>query len=237
MDKTFKMIENSLIILFFLTFMTPHGSYASSALTITEEGDVEIGGKNTKNTLKINAELVVSVPIGGVIDWWRPEGSTSAIPANFSICDGTEITDQTSPYYGSQLPDLRHKFTRGVDQLINIGHPGGGDKKSYRGSVDEGGGHKHSFNDNGSRTLPISTGGDNPGRGGYKVQNEDRWTNDNDPWGHIVVDRSYYSERSGNHRHDLPLTDEGGRHSHTFNIIEMDIVPSYVGLLKLMRIK
>lgn len=232
MDKTFKMIENSLVILFFLTFMIPHSSYASSALTITEEGDVEIGGKDTKNTLKINAELVVSVPIGGVIDWWRPEGSTSAIPANFSICDGTKITDQTSPYYGSQLPDLRHKFTRGVDKLIDIGHPGGRDIQPVETITQPGGTHNHTFSSSDNRTLLISNGGDNPGRQSYMIQDEDRWTSQE----HIWVERGYWSERSGNHRHDLPATDDSGSHRHGI-CFNLETIPSYVGLLKIMRIK
>jgi len=233
MNKTSRMIKNSLIILFFLSFMTPHGSHASSAFTITEEGDVEIGGRGTKNTLKINDEVVAPIPLGGIIDWWRPNDIYN-IPLNFLMCDGSVVDDSASPYNGIRLPDLRSKFTRGVVHPSDIGRLGGRDKQSYRGSVDEGGSHQHSFNDHGSRTLTISNGGDNPGRPEYSIQDEDRWGTKE----HIVVaGDGYWSERSGNHRHDLPRTDEEGRHSHTFNIVEMDTVPSYVGLLKIMRIK
>jgi hypothetical protein len=233
MDKTYTLKKNSFLILLFFAFMFSHNSYASSALTITEDGDVEIGGRGTCNTLKVNAEVVVPVPLGTIIDWWRPD-ATHNIPLHFLMCDGRTVNDPASPYNGKKLPDLRNKFTRGVNQLTDIGQLGGENRRSYEGVVNEGGSHHHNFDAHGNRTFPISNGGGHPGRQGYRVQDEDRW--DGDLWGHIMVNRSYYSERSGNHRHDLPQTDAAGTHEHSFGIT-MDTVPSYVGLLKIIRIK
>ncbi|MEM7798394.1 MAG: hypothetical protein AAF633_04310, partial [Chloroflexota bacterium] len=53
------------------------------------------------------------VPVGGVVDWWRPNTSV-AIPDGYMVCDGSEVTDPESPYLGANTPDLRGQMVRGA---------------------------------------------------------------------------------------------------------------------------
>lgn len=72
------------------------------------------------------AESVVqgAVPIGSVIDWWRPN-ATFPLPAGYQICDGSIVTDPASPYVNAVLPDLSDKFVRGISDTSLIGQTGG----------------------------------------------------------------------------------------------------------------
>ncbi len=74
-----------------------------------------------------------NVPVGTVIDWWRPN-NTFAIPAGFQICDGSTVTDGQSPFQGLRLPDLRNKFVRGASTPSDVGKGGG--SASHKHSVD-----------------------------------------------------------------------------------------------------
>jgi hypothetical protein len=61
------------------------------------------------------------LPVGAVIDWWRPDG-TVPIPAGFEICDGHTVSagSHDFPNWSAQpitLPDLRNKFVIGADSL------------------------------------------------------------------------------------------------------------------------
>ena len=64
------------------------------------------------------------VPIGGVINWYRPNASFP-VPDNYMIADGSTVTDQNSPLFNETLPDLRSKFVRGAATLNEIGIEGG----------------------------------------------------------------------------------------------------------------
>lgn len=64
------------------------------------------------------------VPIGAVIDWWRPNNSYP-IPEGYQICDGTIVTDLESPLVNQKLPDLRNKFVLGARDLSYVGQEGG----------------------------------------------------------------------------------------------------------------
>lgn len=70
------------------------------------------------------AQPAGDVPIGGVIDWWRPN-ATFPVPAGFQVADGSTVTDARSPLAGTQLPDLRNKFIRGANDATTIGQTGG----------------------------------------------------------------------------------------------------------------
>lgn len=54
---------------------------------------------------------VATVPVGGIILW---SGSVAGIPANWSLCDGTNGT-----------PDLRNKFVVGAGSTYSVGGSGG----------------------------------------------------------------------------------------------------------------
>lgn len=67
------------------------------------------------------------VPVGGVIDWWRPieDDERFPLPDGFMICDGTLVSDPESPLNGFQLPDLNQRFIYGTTNLAEIGAVGG----------------------------------------------------------------------------------------------------------------
>lgn len=55
-----------------------------------------------------------SVPVGGVIDWYRPDPSTP-IPAGWAVCDGQTVSDPESILDGQPTPNLVGRFVRGLD--------------------------------------------------------------------------------------------------------------------------
>jgi hypothetical protein len=65
------------------------------------------------------------VPIGTVIDWWRPTADTP-IPEGYVVADGSDIEDSDSPLYGTPTPNLTNKFIRGVTNTASLGADGTG---------------------------------------------------------------------------------------------------------------
>ena len=61
-----------------------------------------------------------SVPIGMVIEWWRPD-SNFPIPEGYAICDGSTVSDPSSPFNGIQLPNLIDGYVKGVTDPGDIG--------------------------------------------------------------------------------------------------------------------
>jgi hypothetical protein len=59
--------------------------------------------------------IAVSIPVGGVIPWFKTITGVPALPANFLECDGSTISDSSSPLNGQDLPDLNgdNSFVRG----------------------------------------------------------------------------------------------------------------------------
>jgi hypothetical protein len=75
------------------------------------------------------------LPIGAVIDWWRPDTSFP-IPEGFAICDGSELDDPESPLDGVTLPNLSNRFVRGVTDTTQIGMIGGTNSHNHSTSID-----------------------------------------------------------------------------------------------------
>jgi hypothetical protein len=50
--------------------------------------------------------LVPGVPVGSIIAWTNHLTGTPSLPANFHVCDGTNISDPESPMNGQPLPNL-----------------------------------------------------------------------------------------------------------------------------------
>jgi hypothetical protein len=95
------------------------------------------------------------VPLGTVIDWWRPSDDFP-IPDGYAVADGRVVADDTSPFFGQALPDLRNRFVRGVNTPSDIGEQGGADSHAHvgagtdtvgahtpSGAVASAGGHAH----------------------------------------------------------------------------------------------
>jgi hypothetical protein len=53
------------------------------------------------------------VPVGAVIDWYRPR-PTTAVPLGFMICNGATVADPESILNGTRVPDLTDRFVMGV---------------------------------------------------------------------------------------------------------------------------
>jgi hypothetical protein len=85
------------------------------------------------------------VPIGAVLDWYRPD-TTTLVPAGFQICDGSVIADVRSPWNGKNVPNLSQKFVRGEVQYTNIGTTGGSDSHTHTTPID----HEHPAKTSGS---------------------------------------------------------------------------------------
>ncbi len=83
-----------------------------------------------------------SVPVGGIISWWRPDPSFP-IPDGYQVCDGSEVLDEASPYFGLSLPDLTGRFLRGV-AAAEIGSMGGSATHTHSLSIANAGIHGHS---------------------------------------------------------------------------------------------
>jgi len=149
-----------------------------------------------------------TVPIGAILDWWRPNSSFS-VPAGFKICDGSVISDAASPYNGTTSPNLLDKFVRGVTNVANIGTAGG----STSTSSDS---HRHIWSYyNGSDWVSYDSSGG--------VIN---MTNYGD--GLDMAGSGYYPMYSMTSATFFYTTSDS--HSHT-------LTPPFVGLLKIMRIK
>jgi len=80
------------------------------------------------------------VPIGTVLDWWRPD-ATWLVPDGYHICDGGIVADPGSPFLNLPLPNLTDKFVMGVTDPLQIGTSGGSAGHSHSTDID----HAHSM--------------------------------------------------------------------------------------------
>jgi Collagen triple helix repeat (20 copies) len=84
------------------------------------------------------------VPVGTVIDWWRPDDSFQ-VPTGFQICDGSVVSNPDSPLNGKTLPNLLNKFIRGVTDPNQIGVIAGADYHTHSGTTTQAGDHSHTL--------------------------------------------------------------------------------------------
>ena len=68
---------------------------------------------------KIQGEQDVT-PLGMIIEWWRPN-SIFPIPEGYALCDGSVVTDPSSPYFGIPILNLMDHFTKGAIDVNSIG--------------------------------------------------------------------------------------------------------------------
>lgn len=172
-----------------------------------------------------------SVPVGGVIDWYRPT-NTDPVPDGWVICAGQLISDVDSPFHGKNAPDLVGKFVRGVADTPAAGAnqpPIVGGQDNFPVTLTHSHGlstHTHTVNPH-SHTV---TG------------NTDRPTfNANVPAGATVAVLTFGST---DHVHTLSGTTSSvggttgpgqGNTDGASPSVLVPTVPTYVGLLKIMR--
>lgn len=221
-------------------------------VTVGTNGEMSPREQLTSVPYALQAEDAYNgVPVGGVVDWWRPDASVP-VPAGFMLCDGSAVTDPDSPYFGENTPNLIGKMVRGAAPLEsggNEGTSGGSDSQI----VDFGNGNtvaqnintapagKHSHDVNG-HTGAIST--ENHGNPG----DTDFWVTEfNQGWvqgGHILAEPNN-ANGEGNHYHsDGTLAAvETPDHTHGVSLPALtlsgtqpiDTIPAHVNLLKLCR--
>jgi hypothetical protein len=209
---------------------------AATQLTVQQNGNVAVGTSTKVADLQVYGIISGSgaVPVGAVLDWWRPKGSTVAVPSGFQICDGSMIVDKASPYVNQYTPDLTNEFIRGVT-LSAIGTFGGNDSTQPGAYVWSAGSHSHALP---SFTGGVYDGGDDPGAAPYYARDDNKhngqyWSSDV----HISIDAGT-STQEGQHRHGLGgNTVDAGSHNHSVSIDPVSTVPAYCGLLKIMRIR
>ncbi|MCK4659005.1 MAG: hypothetical protein KAV82_05735 [Phycisphaerae bacterium] len=188
-----------------------------------------------------------SVPIGTVLDWWRPN-DTYPVPEGFQICDGSRIDDPDSPWFVEEeedrvhVPNLFEKFVRGVTDPANIGQAGGSATAIHTHSIDHNhpsataaaeseGGHQHQWSTS-STDVPQNIY-DGAGTRWSSVQWVEKGSGGD--WTGVVWGSAgpLYTHNDGAHVHDVDLPDYTGDSGPA----SPDNIPPYVGLLKIMRIK
>jgi hypothetical protein len=131
-----------------ITLATGTTSTPPVTMTLTDTRCVGVGTTTPTSALTVNGvihatgglvfpdgsrqtDAVVAIPIGTVLDWWRPDAQSSWSGDGFQLCDGSTITDPASPLVGQKTPDLRDRFVRGVVSFEQIGSTGGAATHSH----------------------------------------------------------------------------------------------------------
>lgn len=93
-----------------------------------------------------------TLPVGSILPY---NGSLSELPDSWVLCDGSEVTDYESDFYGEKIPELGGYFIRGTEYESRLGNSGGQDNvSSHSHSISS---HKHEV---GSHTHKFSTDDD-----------------------------------------------------------------------------
>jgi len=163
-----------------------------------------------------------ALPVGTVIDWYRKDAGTP-IPEGWQWCDGGLISDSRSDLDGINTPDLRDKFVRGKTDTTAGTSSGGSDTKNISHTHGPGtlkfqicghsGGVPSFFNSAGTEVYPL--GWSNAEYGAHHT----------DIKRNIYLNENLYTRVAG----ATGLTASGGSSSQ-------DIIPAYVGLIKLIKI-
>jgi len=149
------------------------------------------------------------IPVGGVIMYWSDGGS---LPTNFEICDGSNVSTSGSPLAGLAKPSLTNKFVRGVanQNLRSSAQSGGADSINIQHSHTVNN-HSHGISFNAQRTGNITSVQPLVGGSGVPIDSHD----------HLI---------SGSTGGSTPGTNNGLSSTQS-------ILPSYVGLVYIMRVK
>lgn len=188
---------------------------------LTVQGTIEAQGGLVFADKTVQKTGVVPIPIGTVVDWWRPNSSLQLGPEGFQICDGSTVSDPDSPLQGTRLPDLRGLFVRGVVSFEQIGTTGG--------SAD----HAHDV-PLGNHTHPLDHQ--------HAIQaifQPTSQTSGTDLGGHSLAVASHVHALGGSGLTDNPTPDVStaylGQSSVQTN--KANNIPPYMDMLKIMRIK
>ncbi|AIL13671.1 hypothetical protein IM40_09565 (plasmid) [Candidatus Paracaedimonas acanthamoebae] len=219
------------------------GKDSSSVITSATLAPLLEEIKNLQAKFNTRLDSFGQIPVGTIIDWWRPEENERYLfPVGFVICDGRIIDDSQSVYHGKAVPNLIDKFIRAVP-INRLGEVGG--KSEWNAQQDPTlltdaiGSHSHNYKDLKSLTgwvVPIANypkKEDKPWACG--VYNSDGKLEDAMFRTRGKNDSTDHNE--GQHRHSLPDLNSDGNHTHKIVEGKIATIPPYFGLLKLIRIK
>ena len=200
------------------------------------------------------------VPIGAVLDWWRPDDTVS-VPTGFEICDGHQVLKVNHGFSVAgniNVPDLRNAFILGADntKADGTGHAGQGTQAiadavaSAPGIRGSGGSQVHtlvtaqipSHNHTGFTGYHNHSGlteyMDSNAQHQHSIPGE-RNTSGGFGMTNLAASPAAYATNTNitdtNHRHQIgndrsTIASEGGGGLH-------NNMPRWVGLLKIMKVK
>lgn len=195
----------------------------------------------TAGSINGKTESQLAIPVGTIVDWLPPTPG-AAPPAGWMICDGSTVNDAASPYNGTHVPDLRGRVTRGITTNTASLGPGSLPDVAGNDSVSFDVSHSHNVNPH-THSIPAHTHSFTQSPYGANQTSEPVETND---MSSVITGVSHLSNGLDHHVHSLPNTDSGGGgttgstggSTDTAGLGRtLDIRPSYVGLLKIIRIK
>ncbi|MFK7804987.1 MAG: hypothetical protein AB8G95_25365 [Anaerolineae bacterium] len=189
------------------------------------------------------------VPIGGVVDWWRPAPEWE-VPDGFVVCDGSPVNDPLSPINGINTPNLIGQMVRGASPNTDEMEPGGvvtqtvsfanGTYLQSTVNTASAGAHNHTISGHTGGVTSVNAG--DPGQANYWVREfNNGWTNQT-----ILVAEppsAANARGEGNHKHDatglIVSGDPGHFHEVTLPGLTgtqvLDNLPPHINLLKICR--
>ncbi|MCG8338343.1 MAG: hypothetical protein MJE63_27880 [Proteobacteria bacterium] len=209
-----------------------------------------VGDTVVDGTVEIEGVMAATVdlipPVGSIIAWHKNlPGTNQVLPAEWMECNGQEVTDPNSPYYGSNLPDLNNQahFLRGA---TNSGDVQDGMIQSHNHTTQSAGNHNHSFSSAGNHGHNFSSDGShrhNTGREGKRSRRGTGYINDYTKY--HSCGETVYTSYAGYHGHGFKSdgahghgfkTD--GNHNHTINNTGgSETRPINMSVVWIMRIK
>ena len=83
---------------------------------------IDANDVNDTNNEMITTGLFGNVPIGVILPWHKDFTNTPTLPSTWMECNGQEVTDSESPYFGQTLPDLNNPVSSGLKGRFLRGH-------------------------------------------------------------------------------------------------------------------
>lgn len=89
---------------------------AQDPLVVNPDGSVDANGVvRINDKLLVNNVVVIPIPIGGVVAWYKKPGLV--LPSGFVECNGQTVADPESPFYNQVIPDM-NGATGGTSRFI-----------------------------------------------------------------------------------------------------------------------
>lgn len=88
---------------------------AADGLKVFQPNQVVRASEINANFAALNAQSALKPPVGSIVAWHKSAAGVSSLPAGWLECDGSTVSDSSSPLNGLVLPDLNGsgRFLRG----------------------------------------------------------------------------------------------------------------------------